>query len=333
MNKRLLLIGVVFIAVLSVVLWFVTRSSTKPPLKEPVTTSLPQPSLPAGIEREETIFYIVPTIREALPSSVPVYSVTPSAPIKERATTIAKLFGFVTPPETVAAPGGNVYIWNNDKGGFIAQENPASIMASLSSVDTGVFLQTPEPEIIQKAITFLSSVGFPPGGVTLSPAIVSYFVPTASELQYVDKSLAKAVEVKFSLKADGYSILTGHPDESFIILRYDASGNLFNIVLPIVPGLTKAGAVSRIITKEEAAAMLISGRGRLVSLYSDADKNQLTDVTAYSFNQATITSVTLALYADPKATALLPVFVFRGLTIERQTGKNIQTTTLLSAGK
>ncbi len=245
---------------------------------------------------------------------------------------MAQLFGFTGSPKTVNAGGTRLY-WSTNTSGLSIGPDGSRVSYSQTLPSSMPPLNQQDGYFANLAQQFLQKNNLLPARARLSLPQVRYFNPTTQAeegLNYTDRAQATAIELTYTPALDGLPLYTEYPSDSVIVFRYDAAGKMFHFFSPLYPALIKSNATFPVVSTEEAKRRLMSGGGALLYVFADEDINAH-DTKQYLFTISKIESTELAYYYERMKRVILPVYVFRGLAKDKNTNKDIKTTSFVLA--
>ncbi|KKW10899.1 MAG: hypothetical protein UY48_C0028G0008 [Candidatus Gottesmanbacteria bacterium GW2011_GWB1_49_7] len=328
--KRLGIIVGIFGTIAFLVAFFVSRrtqiSKEGPivqPTISPIVSPLPQPSFPAD-PMVPSPSYTLGAIADTFPRSLPVFTAQPVANEQVEVQRIAAVLGIQSPPAVDRAPEGAYYMWSTSPGLFIG---PGTQHVDYSAVaPTNTPLASPDNTFVSAGMGLATRVL---QWYQLKLTSTLYFAPQVTDLNFVPRQSATAIQLIFTPQLSGLPLIAGNPTTSGITIRYNASQSLLYFSGYTYPKFVASGATP-IISLEDAGRRLLSNQGTILSLSSAADINAH-DTKWYQFSLATVSRADLAYYYDFAKKQLSPVFLFTGAAIDKTTGKQVDTTTAVSA--
>ncbi len=291
------------------------------------SASLVQPSFPDTALGLAEPTYAVPSLADFFPSSISVYTRVPRADESQEASRIAKIFGITQNPKVISGPPGTYYIFQSGIKGLVVGPGLTKIDYSVPPAAIPSALPEKDADLVEAATQLLSSLF--PKTVFQSPA-VSYYKESGNDLIFGNRASSTNIQLVYQPVLETLPLFVGYPSESVAVIRLKANKEVVYLSAPVYPILQKTGQLASIVSIEQARTRLISGRGGLLSAFSNQDINA-PDTKEYSFSLSTISSAQLGYYLDPKLEVITPIFVFYGTATDKATRVPVETTSFVSA--
>lgn len=287
----------------------------------PTTAVLPTPDVQfSGISYRSV---------EALPSlpSVVAKFETSRYDIAAVARELAPTFGASGEPEIINSPKGNSYVWSRGAEGLLVGSSPPRITYSSPHPVSQALFTASDAEVVPLARNLLFIVS---PDVQLSEPRIRHYTTSGDRILYVDRARAQAIELTFTYRLGDLPLLTGQPQVSEAIVRFDSTKTLRYLVTPIFRQIRKSEGDVSLLSPQAIYQNVIRGGGVLYHAGTETDANE-PDSKFYSFANVTIRKMEPAYYYDAAASAVFPVVVVQGTATDTATKKEVETLTLVKA--
>ncbi len=324
--KRLAIIVLIFLFLIFIVAFIVSRQKTIPtPTILPPQSNLPSiNSLPllSGSPYDNTpqgIQFVVSFISPNIPDRLPIYSYDPNGwSPKQAAQTIAIHNGITTSPKQLETNSGTLFLWSSPVISITAKESEKNLSYSNSAIVTNPNFSLTQNSADTIVRQFLKDNGLDflnPNISIESSSIVSAQGQEGANATSEDKFFLRyriVVDNKFPI----FSQITAPP---IISVAVGKSGTLRTLSLSFVGALGPKIEDRMLLPLNQAEDALNQGKGVLIS-YST--KNLQERSSSPVFSQVSLTSVAVGYLPFEKERIFRPVYLFTGTT-NTPTGSSI----------
>lgn len=329
--KKIVIIAGLFILITAVVAFVASRrvSPGQSPPVSPTPTGkapvIPKPTFPDVSSFLTQPSYTIGAVSGTFPSSMPIFTTEPQGFLDTEVSRFATLFHINTAPVVNSAVDGTYYMWSTDPG-LIVGPNGQHIDYS-ASAPTSAPLAGPDSVFVSLGQQLASSVvqWYPQKQTS-----VLYFSPQITDLNYVSRDKATAIQITYLPSLGEFPLVAGDPKLSETVVRYNAAKTLMYYSGYIYPRFVQTSQTVPIVSLQEASARLVAGQGAILSASSQEDIN-VHDTRLYRFSLATITGGRLAYYYNFSNKQLSPIYLFTGTAIDSSTQKRVDTVSAVSA--
>jgi hypothetical protein len=332
MNKRLVLIMVLFIIISFLTILYFSLNKTSSPSNQNgsvVTLSPLNPTeLPRSLTESQITYLNIPP--SSFPTEISNFLFTHYKTTSDVVGDFSNYFNIHETPREIEGSKGKYLLVNKGSKSVIVSENPLSFSYTDSDYsETNIGSDTsPYKKSSQK---ILNDFGLLKNTYLYALKGQKYFKPLGSEPnETLLPNNANIIQLDYELVLDGFPLFINDSDSPGAFFRFDGDKNLVQIQGFVLPEIKKDTNLIQIIPYDKAVERLKTNAGSLSSITSKNTSNQ-EYLTGEIPKTIYVTNVSLGYMYIPNRDNLTPVFVFSGQGTTENTKEVVQTKTIVSA--